>query len=476
MDALYNIVVTINSYLSNYILIVLLVGTGLWFSIRTGFVQVRFFGEGLKRLFGGISLNGEKQKSGMSSFQALATAVAAQVGTGNIVGACGAILIGGPGAIFWMWIIAFLGMATNYAEAVLAQKTRVVKEDGTVLGGPVYYIKRACKGSFGTFLAGFFAVPIILAPGFMGCMVQSNSIASTMSTATGIPAWAIGLFIVLFAAFIFVGGVQRLASVVEKVVPFMAVIYLVGGLAVLIANAANIIPALQLIFECAFNPQAQVGGVTFGLIAALSQGAKRGLFSNEAGMGSTPHAHALANVKTPHEQGVVAMIAVFIDTFVVVTMTALVVISCLYVGDGALAVDATGATAGLDKTNMAQVAFGSLFGQSGGAIFVAVCLFFFAFSTILSWNLFAKINVEYLFGKKALPIFTIIALVFIFLGSLLSNDLVWELADMFNQLMVIPNVIALFALTGAVTMCVKTRGEKMEIAQDAKAIEEPKAE
>ncbi|MBQ9954293.1 MAG: sodium:alanine symporter family protein [Eggerthellaceae bacterium] len=476
MDALYNIVVTINSYLSNYILIVLLVGTGLWFSIRTGFVQVRFFGEGVKRLFGGISLNGEKQKSGMSSFQALATAVAAQVGTGNIVGACGAILIGGPGAIFWMWIIAFLGMATNYAEAVLAQKTRVVKEDGTVLGGPVYYIKRAFKGGFGTFLAGFFAVAIILALGFMGCMVQSNSIASTMSTATGIPAWAIGLFVVLFAAFIFVGGVQRLASVVEKVVPFMAVIYLVGGLAVLIANAANIIPALQLIFECAFNPQAQVGGVTFGLIAALSQGAKRGLFSNEAGMGSTPHAHALANVKTPHEQGVVAMIAVFIDTFVVVTMTALVVISCLYVGDGALAVDATGATAGLDKTNMAQVAFGSLFGQSGGAIFVAVCLFFFAFSTILSWNLFAKINVEYLFGKKALPIFTVIALVFIFLGSLLSNDLVWELADMFNQLMVIPNVIALFALTGAVTMCVKTRGEKMEIAQDAKAIEEPKAE
>ncbi len=471
MDALYNIVVTINSYLSNYILIFLLVGTGLWFSIRTGFVQVRFFGEGIKRLFGGISLHGEKQASGMSSFQALATAVAAQVGTGNIVGACGAILIGGPGAIFWMWVIAFLGMATNYAEAVLAQKTRVVEEDGTVLGGPVYYIKRAFKGSFGNFLAGFFAVAIILALGFMGCMVQSNSIASTMSTATGIPAWAIGMFIVLFAAFIFVGGVQRLASVVEKIVPFMAVIYLVGGIAVLVANAANIIPAFQLIFHCAFNPEAQVGGVTFGLIAALSQGAKRGLFSNEAGMGSTPHAHALANVKTPHDQGVVAMIAVFIDTFVVVTMTALVVISVLYVGNGPLAVDATGVAAGLDKTNMAQVAFASLFGQGGGAIFVAVCLFFFAFSTILSWNLFAKINVEYLFGKKALPVFTIIALVFIFLGSILSNDLVWELADMFNQLMVLPNVIALFALTGAVTMCVKTRGEKMEIKQDAIDVE-----
>ena len=474
MDAFYNLVVTINSYLSNYILIFLLVGTGLWFTIRTGFVQVRFFGEGVKRLFGNFSLSGEKQESGMTSFQALAAAIAAQVGTGNIVGACGAILIGGPGAIFWMWVIAFLGMATNYAEAVLAQKTRVVNEDGSISGGPVYYIKRAFKGSFGNFLAGFFAVAIILALGFMGCMVQSNSIASTVSTATGIPMWAVGLFVVLFATFIFVGGVQRLASVVEKVVPFMAAIYLVGGLAVLIANAANVVPAIQLIFHCAFNPEAQVGGVTFGLIAALSQGAKRGLFSNEAGMGSTPHAHALANVKTPHEQGVVAMIAVFIDTFVVVTMTALVVISCLYVGDGALAQDATGVAAGLDKTNMAQVAFGTLLGQGGGNVFVAVCLFFFAFSTILSWNLFAKINVQYLFGKKAVPAFTIIALCFIFLGSLLSNDLVWELADMFNQLMVIPNVIALFALTSAVTMCVKSRGEKMEIKQDA--LEAPKAE
>ncbi|MBR5259946.1 MAG: sodium:alanine symporter family protein, partial [Eggerthellaceae bacterium] len=293
MDAFYNLVVTINSYLSNYVLIFLLVGTGLWFSFRTGFVQVRFFAEGVKRLFGNFSLNGEKQAGGMTSFQALAAAIAAQVGTGNIVGACGAILVGGPGAIFWMWVIAFLGMSTNYAEAVLAQKTRVVNEDGSISGGPVYYIKRAFRGTFGNFLAGFFAVAIILALGFMGCMVQSNSIASTVSTATGIPTWAVGLFIVLFAAFIFVGGVQRLASVVEKVVPFMAAVYLVGGLAVLIANAANVIPAFQLIFECAFNPQAQVGGVTFGLIAALSQGAKRGLFSNEAGMGSTPHAHAL---------------------------------------------------------------------------------------------------------------------------------------------------------------------------------------
>ena len=461
------IVQTINSYLSNYVLIILLVGTGLFFSIRTRFVQVRCFGEGMKKMFGNFSLNGKKHESGMSSFQALATAIAAQVGTGNIVGACGAILIGGPGAIFWMWVIAFLGMATNYAEAVLAQKTRRVDPDGTVHGGPVYYIKAAFTGRFGTFLAGFFAVAIILALGIMGCMVQSNSIASTCNTAFGIPTWVMGLLVVIAGGFIFLGGVQRIASVTEKMVPFMAVVYLVCGIAVLIANAADVPAAFALIFECAFNPQASVGGVTFGLIAALSQGAKRGLFSNEAGMGSTPHAHAMANVKNPHDQGVVAAIAVFVDTFAVVTITALVCIVTMYVGDGVLA---QGLYDGVDKTNMAQMAFGTLFGTMGGNAFVAICLLFFAFSTIISWNLFAKIHVEYQFGKKAVPVFSCIALVFIFIGSLLANDLVWELADMFNQLMVLPNAIALIALGGAVSMCANTRGKKMEIvARSSKA-------
>ncbi|MDO5043043.1 MAG: sodium:alanine symporter family protein [Slackia sp.] len=468
--ALLSFVQTVNSYLSNYVLIVLLIGTGLFFTIRTRFIQVRCFGEGVKRVFGNFSLNGGKHKSGMSSFQALATAIAAQVGTGNIVGACGAILVGGPGAIFWMWVIAFLGMATNYAEAVLAQKTRRVDADGTVHGGPVYYIKTAFKGKFGTFLAGFFAIAIVLALGIMGCMVQSNSIASTCNTAFGIPTWVMGLAIVVAGGFIFLGGVSRIASVTEKMVPVMAIVYLIGGIGVLIVNAADVPAAFALIFECAFNPQASVGGVTFGLIAALSQGAKRGLFSNEAGMGSTPHAHAMANVKTPHEQGVVAIIAVFVDTFVVVTITALTCIVTLYVGDGALA---QGLYDGIDKTNMAQIAFGSLFGATGGNIFVAICLLFFAFSTIISWNLFAKINIEYLFGKKAVPVFSCIALVFIFIGSLLANDLVWELADMFNQLMVLPNAIALIALGGAVSMCAKTRGQKMEIVdKKAKAIEE----
>ena len=453
---LYPIVVKINEYLSSYILIVLLIGVGLWYTIKTRFVQVRYFGASMKKVFGNISLKGGKQAQGMSSFQALATAIAAQVGTGNIIGASGAILTGGPGAIFWMWVIAFLGMATIYAEATLAQKTRVIDKDGNIHGGPVYYITTAFKGGFGKFLAGFFAVAIILALGFMGCMVQSNSIGSTIETAFGIPGWVAGLALVVICGFIFLGGVQRLASVCEKIVPIMAAIFLLGGLVILGVRIQYVPATFGMIFKYAFTPQAIIGG-TFGaaIKAAISQGAKRGLFSNEAGMGSTPHAHAQANVEKAHDQGIVAMAGVFIDTFVVLTLNALVIIATLYTADGPLAkCGAAAASTTITKANLAQTAFGTVFGSNFGAMFVAVCLFFFAFSTILSWNMFGKINVVYLFGKKnakaCTVVYTVIALVFIFLGTLMSNDLVWELTDAFNYLMVLPNAIALFALTGMV--------------------------
>ncbi|MCR4712056.1 MAG: amino acid carrier protein [Clostridia bacterium] len=454
---LLQIVKTINAYLSDYVLVILLIAVGLWYTIRTRFVQIRCFGEGMRRVFGNLSLNGRKHASGMSSFQALATAIAAQVGTGNIIGASGAILTGGPGAIFWMWVIAFLGMATIYAEAVLAQKTRTKAADGHILGGPVYYIRTAFAGRAGKALAGFFAVAIILALGFFGCMVQSNSIGSTIQTATGIPSWVIGIILVVICAFIFIGGTQRLASVTEKIVPVMAAVFLIGGLLVLILRIRLLPQAIGMIFLYAFKPQAILGGgVGYALKTAISQGAKRGLFSNEAGMGSTPHAHAQANVSDPHDQGVVAIIGVFIDTFVVLTLNALVIISILYTKGGLLAdgyhegiVNAAGDVIG--KANLAQTAFGAVFGESFGNIFVAICLFFFAFSTILGWNMFGKINVIYMFGPKAVRFYQLIALVFIFLGTLASNDLVWELSDLFNQLMVIPNALALFALTALVT-------------------------
>ena len=259
-STLYPIVCDINTYLSNYILVFLLLGVGLWYSIKTRFVQLRCFKEGWNSVFGNLSLRGKKHDSGMSSFQALATAIAAQVGTGNIVGASGAILTGGPGAIFWMWIIAFLGMATIYAEATLAQETRIVEKDGNVKGGPVYYITTAFKGGFGKFLAGFFAVAITLALGFFGCMVQSNSIGSTMQTAFGIPSWIVGIILVAICAFIFLGGVQRLASVTEKVVPIMAAIFLLGGLIVLIVRIKYVPATIGMIFKYAFQPQAIIGG------------------------------------------------------------------------------------------------------------------------------------------------------------------------------------------------------------------------
>ncbi|MBR5448202.1 MAG: sodium:alanine symporter family protein [Clostridia bacterium] len=451
------IVQTINAYMSDYILIFLLVGAGLYFSFRTKFVQIRCFGEGFKRVFGGIFKKGEN-KNGLSSFQALATAIAAQVGTGNIVGACGAILVGGPGAIFWMWVIAFFGMATIYAEATLAQETRIVKENGEVLGGPVYYIKKAYKGAFGKFLAVFFAVAITIALGFIGSMVQSNSIAGSVETAFGIPSWIIGALLAIICAFIFIGGIKRIAAVAEKIVPLMAVIYLVVGIVVLVINIKAIPETFGMIFKLAFTPQALLGGTMGAAIkAAISQGAKRGLFSNEAGMGSTPHAHAQADVKKPHDQGVVAMIGVFIDTFVVLTITALVVISTLYANGGPLGTAEGLAANTISKGNLMQTALGTALGNEAvGNIIVAVCLAFFAFTTIISWNFFGKQNVEYLFGKKATIVYSVIAILFIFGGSLFQNDLVWELADMFNNIMVIPNVLALIPLGYIVAKCAKS--------------------
>ena len=446
------IVQTINGYLADYVLVFMLVGTGIYFTVKTKFVQVKYFGEGMKNIFGNLSLNGAKQKSGMSSFQAVATAIAAQVGTGNIVGASGAILTGGPGAIFWMWVIAFLGMATIYAEAVLAQKTRITTGDGEIMGGPVYYITYAFKGGFGKFLAGFFAIAITLALGFFGCMVQSNSIGSTIQTAFGIPSWIVGIVLVIICALIFIGGTQRLASVTEKLVPIMAAIFLAGALVVLVVRIKYLPTTIGMIFKYAFAPNAIIGGaIGTALKTAISQGAKRGLFSNEAGMGSTPHAHALANVKTPHEQGAVAIASVFIDTGVVLTLNALVIISTLYTADGPLANGYTGAIVDvLGKTNLAQTAFGVVFGEKIGAMFVATALFFFAFSTILGWNMFGKTNVAYLFGEKATKVYTIISLLFIFLGTTMSSDLVWELTDMANYLMVLPNVIGLIGCTSLV--------------------------
>lgn len=439
METLNNIVLTIQHYLADYILIFMLLGGGVWFTCRLRFIQVRCLGTGLKRMFGGLfSKKGEAGADGMSSFQALATAIAAQVGTGNIAGAATALAIGGPGAIFWMWIAAFLGMATIFAEAIMAQKYKQVGKDGIITGGPVYYIRAAFTGKFGKFLAALFSVLLILALGFMGNAVQSNSIAAAFHTAFGVPQPVMGIIVAVIALFVFMGGMKRIAKVTELIVPIMAVLYIAGSLIVILYNFKNIPYAFYSIVVGAFNPSAVSGGaVGATIMLALTKGVARGLFSNEAGMGSTPHAHAVAKVDHPVEQGFMAMAGVFIDTFIVLTMTALVIVTTKSIPTGK-----TGA-------ELSQYAFSTLYGK-GGDIFIAICMLFFAFSTIIGWYFFGEANIKYLFGPKAVKIYAALVAVCVVLGSLAQVDLVWNMADCFNSMMVIPNIIGLFALSGMI--------------------------
>ena len=434
-----SMVLKVNDLLTGSVLLIALVGAGIWFSFKLGFIQVRGFGESMRRTFGGLfSKKGDAGKDGMSSFQALATAIAAQVGTGNIAGAATAIAVGGPGAIFWMWISAFLGMATIFGEACMAQKYKQVGEDGTVTGGPVYYIRAAFKGTFGKVFAAIFAVLIILALGFMGNAVQANSIAASWNTAFGIPKIVMGVIIAIASLFVFTGGMKRIAKVTETIVPIMAAFYIIGSLIVIFANFTAIPGAFKDIVVGAFNPSAVAGGALGATIKlAITKGVARGLFSNEAGMGSTPHAHAVAKVNHPVEQGFVAMAGGFIDTFVILNLTALVIITT-----GSRATGKTGA-------ELSQYAFSTLYGKFG-EIFIAICMLFFAFSTIIGWYFFGEANIRYLFGGKAVKIYSVLVCVCVVFGSLQEVELVWNMADCFNSLMVLPNIIALLALTGTI--------------------------
>ncbi len=453
MEWIEGLVGAVNTALWDYALLFLLVATGIFFTVRLGFIQLRKFGEGMRRLFGGFSMKGARAgKEGMSSFQALTTAIAAQVGTGNITGCATALYSGGPGAIFWMWLSAFFGMATIYSEAVLAQRFRTTDADGHVTGGPLYYIRAAFRGKFGKFLSGFFAIAIILALGFMGNMVQSNSIGDAFHTAFGIPKLVVGVVVAVIAAFIFLGGVRRIASFTEKIVPIMAFFYIVGCIIILCINHETLLSALRSIFVCAFDPQAVFGGALgLSVREAMRYGVARGLFSNEAGMGSTPHAHAMAKVEKPQDQGIIAMMGVFIDTFVVLTLTALVIIS-----SGML----QPVNGPLQGTALAQAAFNAAFGSFGNA-FVAICMLFFAFSTIIGWYFFGEVNVKALFGKTAAKGYAVIVVVFIVVGSTLKVDLVWSLSDMFNGLMVLPNLIGLLALSGLVVKITRGSGDQL---------------
>lgn len=449
MDNLLEIVKSINGVIWNYVLVFLLCGTGIYFTFKLKFVQVVRFGEGFKLVFGKIKFGKKAGADGMSSFQALATSIAAQVGTGNLAGAATAIVMGGPGAIFWMWISAFFGMGTIFAEATLAQQYKTVV-DGQVTGGPAYYIrdglknKKVAKG-----LSIFFSITIILALGFIGNMVQANSIGGAFEQSFGIDPRIVGIIVAVLAGIIFIGGVSRIASFTEKIVPVMALLYIIGSLFIIFINYENILPAFKMIIVGAFNPEAITGGVVGVTIKqSIRYGVSRGLFSNEAGMGSTPHAHAIAKVNHPSEQGLVAMMGVFIDTFIILTLTALVILTTGVLDSGASGIVLT------------QNAFASGMGGEFGGIFISIALFFFAFSTIIGWYFFAEANIKFLFGEKGITPYRILVMVFIFLGSCIQVDLVWELADTFNGLMVFPNLVALLALSTGVKKSLDDYNEK----------------
>ena len=448
MEDFIKIVTDINSFIwGPYFLIALLCGTGIYFTIRLKFVQISKFKLAFKRLLGDFSLHGQKAgKHGMSSFQAISTAVAAQVGTGNLVGASTALIMGGPGAIFWMWLAAFFGMATNFAEICLAQVYRSKDKSGHLIGGPAFYISQGVGGKFGKILAVFFAISLILALGCMGNMVQANAISDGFSKAFDIDKRFFGLILALVCAFVFIGGVRTIARVAEKIVPLMAILYIIVGLCVIFANASELPGAFALIVKSAFDPSAAWGGATGASIAmAMRYGVARGLFSNEAGMGSTPHAHAVAQVAHPVDQAALGIMSVFIDTFIVLNITVFIILTSGVVEFGA---DGKAVFSGIQ---LVQEAFSShILGKDLGYSFVALCLLFFAFTTIMSWYYFAEINTRYLFGPKSVIFLQILVIGFVFVGSLLKIDLVWELADLFNGLMVIPNLIAILLLSGTV--------------------------
>lgn len=432
---------SINKVLWNVFLIVVLCGVGVYFTVLTRGIQFRRFKQSLKLTFGSITLRGKKasEKEGMTSFQSLLTSVSAQIGTGNLAGVATAMVSGGPGAVFWMWVSAILGMATIYAEATLAQRYKTTV-NGELVGGPVYYIRAAVKGPAGKAAAGIFSVLIIIALGFMGNMVQANSVGGAMEAAFGIPSEIIGLVLALISLLVFLGGVKRIVAVAEKVVPFMAVFFTLASFIVMVVNFRNIIPAFYDIFVGAFNPQAVLGGVLgVSVQQSIRYGIARGLFTHEAGMGSTPHAHALARVKNPCEQGLVAMIGVFIDTIVLLPLTVLAILTSGVLGTK----DAEGSF--LTGIELTQSAFAQVFGHFGYVI-IAICVFFFAFATIIGWYFFGLSNVKYLFGKKAVSIYAILVSVFVGIGCTLKVDLVWNLADLFNGLMIIPNILALVLL------------------------------
>lgn len=428
-----------NDLLWNHVLIFCLLFTGIFLSVKLKFVQLRRFKFALSALFGKESRE-RAHSNGISPFQAFSTAVAAQVGTGNIVGVASAIACGGPGAAFWMMLSAFFGMATIFTEAVLAQTYRE-ERNGIIVGGPAYYIRNGMKNKY---LAYFFSFSCIAASMAIGIMVQSNAITKSIGEAFSVPMKFVSVGVVLVAGMILIGGLKRIASFAEKIVPFMAMCYILATITILFKFHRHIPDAVTMIFEGAFRPEAIGGGALgIGIRQTVRYGLARGLFSNEAGMGSTPHSHAVARAKHPADQGFVAMIGVFISTFLICMST--VVINLV---SGSYDPNVSAAVTAKSYVLMTQKAFVISFGPKG-EIFLSICLSMFALTTIVGWYYFAESNVRFIFNDKKwiIGLFKAIVMVLLFKGGMMATGIVWDLADFFMALMVLPNILALLMLS-----------------------------
>ncbi|MCP3029073.1 sodium:alanine symporter family protein [Halobacillus sp. A5] len=430
LGAIYNFLEAASAFVWGPVLLILLVGTGVYLTLRLGFLQFKTLPYALKLAF----KPGKKQKNeegDISHYQALTTALAATIGTGNIAGVATAVVLGGPGAVFWMWITAVFGMATKYAEAILAVKYRVTDKNGRMSGGPMYYLERGLKQKW---LGILFALFGACAAFGIGNMVQSNTVSDVMDSTFSINPWVTGVLLTLFAALVIIGGIKGIGRVTAFFVPIMAIFYVLGALIIIIMNLDLVGPAFGTIFSDAFSANAVGGGI---LGTVIRYGVARGVFSNEAGLGSAPIAAAAARTDYPGRQALVSMTQVFIDTILICTMTGLTIVMAFdtdYAGDGA---------------DLTTSAFEFFLGDMGMYI-VTLGVIFFAFSTIVGWSYYGEKCFGYLTGDRALPVYKVIFVLFVLVGAVAQLDTVWLFADVMNGLMAFPNLIGLLLLSGVV--------------------------
>ncbi len=466
----------INGFVWGIPMLVLLVGTGILMTVLTKFFQLSHIGHWFRNTIGGIfkdkhiTKHTEKGDQSISQFQSLCTALAATIGTGNIVGVASALIAGGPGAIFWMWIVAFFGMMTNYSENVLGIYYRRKNENGEWCGGAMYYLKDGL-GSYkglkqvGAVLAILFSVFCLMASFGIGNMSQVNSIAGNMNAAFSIPPYITGIILVVIAALVIVGGLKRIAAVTEKLVPFMAIAYIIGTLIVFFLNIDQAGAVFTSIFKGAFGLKAVGGGIVgSGVKLALTWGMKRGVFSNEAGLGSSVMVHSNSNVKEPVRQGMWGIFEVFADTMIVCTLTAFSVLS-----SGLIDLETGAVQSSSEGSALVGEAFATVFGSAGPA-FIAIAILLFAFSTVLGWSHYGSKAWEYLFGSKSTIFYKVVFVVMIFFGCTMNLSLAWDLSDTFNGLMAIPNLIGVLSLSPVVVKITRNYVDRVIKGKNEKPI------